>query len=455
MSNLVGQTLGQYQLLEIIHTGANTVYKGFQPSMNRYVAVKVLDSSQAGNPAFAQQFQQDMEFIAGLEHPNLLSILDYGQHNEWLYLVTRHVESGTLQDRLSQGYPQYNVQQAQQFIQPVADALDHLHSRGAVHGNLKPVNILIDPQGQPLVTDFGYTQGIDVGPQENAYLSPEQTQGGTVDRRTDVYALGVLLYHMLTGETPAPGMAPNPRLKRPDLPVAVEQIILTAMAQYPDQRYASARDFSNALEAVVRPQPVPVPVAPPPAVQAAPRPEPEQKGTSPVIWIGVVVVIILLLAGGCALFSGLLSGSPDEPVAPVVPPAVPTTPAEQPPPEAEQPPVAVIQAPDQAEVGEGIKFDAGASQSSNRIVSYAWEFGDGEGANAVSVRHTYKSPGVYNVILTVVDAEDLSGSSNFQINIVESSKERPTEEPPIEEPPTEEPPSIDPPPEEPPAEENQ
>jgi len=110
MTNLVGQTLGQYQILEIIHAGANTVYKGFQPSMNRYVAVKVLDSSQVGNPAFVQQFQQDMQFIAGLEHPGLLSVLDYGQQTEWLYLVTRHVESGTLKDRLSQSY-QYNLQQ--------------------------------------------------------------------------------------------------------------------------------------------------------------------------------------------------------------------------------------------------------------------------------------------------------------------------------------------------------
>jgi PKD repeat protein len=115
--------------------------------------------------------------------------------------------------------------------------------------------------------------------------------------------------------------------------------------------------------------------------------------------------------------------------------------------------VAVIQAPEQAEVGEGVRFDAGASQSANRIVSYAWEFGDGEGANAVSVRHTYRSPGVYNVILTVIDANDQTGTSNFQINIVESSMERPTEEPPVEEPPAEEPPAEEPPAEEPPAEE--
>ena len=89
-------------------------------------------------------------------------------------------------------------------------------------------------------------------------------------------------------------------------------------------------------------------------------------------------------------------------------------------------------------MGQGVRFDAGALQSSSRLVSYAWEFGDGEGANAVSVRHTYRSPGVYKMILTVTDANDLSGTSNFQINIVESSVERPTEEPPTPEPPAEE-----------------
>jgi serine/threonine-protein kinase len=337
--------------------------------------------------------------------------------------------------------------------------LDYLHGQGLVHGNLKPANILLNPQGQPLLTDFSYTQGVDLGVQENAYLSPEQAQGGAVDGRTDVYALGVLLYQMLTGETPAPGLAPNPRLKRPELPVEVERIILTAMAQYPDQRYPSAGAFSNALEAAVRPQPVPtpVPVSPPPAVQAAPQPEPEPKGSSPLIWIGVVVVVILLLAGGFFLFSGLLFNARNEPVAPA-----PTPPTEQQPPAPEQPPVqepeeqppaAVIQGPEQAEVGEGVNFDAGASQSTNRIVSYAWEFGDGEGANAVSVRHTYRSPGVYNVILTVTDANDLTGTSNFQINIVESSMERPTEEPPAEEPPAEEPPAEEPPAEQLPVEE--
>jgi serine/threonine-protein kinase len=410
MTNLVGQTLGQYQLIETIHDGANTVYKGFQPGMNRYVAVKVLDSTQAGNPAFVQQFQQDMQFIASLEHPGLLPVLDYGQQDEWLYLVTRHVESGTLQDRLTQGY-QYNIQQAKQLIHPIADALDYLHSKGAVHGNLKPANILIDQQGQPLLTDFGYTQGIDVGQQENAYLSPEQARGEPIDRRTDfyVYALGALLYELVIGQPPPVGGGPGPRSIRPDLPVAVEQVILKAMAQYPDQRFQSAGELSNALSAALAPQAAPVPVAQPvqpaPAPAPAPQPalaaQPESKGGTNwvMILIGVAVVCLLaVICSGLFAYFGVTSqdssespllvpifiGGPTDtpgPTEPEVPPAPEEPPVPEPPPEEPPPEEPPVQEP--------------------------------------------------------------------------PAEEPPAEEPPAEQPPAEEPPAQEPPAEEPPAEENQ
>ena len=202
MTNLVGQTVGQYQILEIIHEGENTVYKGFQPATNRYVAVKVLNPAQSADPAFVQQFQRDMQAITRLQHPALLPVLDYGQQNGLLYQVSPLVEGGTLESRLAQYHP---LPQAQALVAAVAGGLDYLHGQGLVHGNLKPTNVLLNPQGQPLLTDFGYTQGVDLGVQENTYLSPEQAQGGVVDRRTDVYALGVLLYHMLTRRNTGPG----------------------------------------------------------------------------------------------------------------------------------------------------------------------------------------------------------------------------------------------------------
>lgn len=164
--DLLGKTLGQYQLVEVVHAGENVVYKGFQSAFNRYVAVNVLSSIHAADPTFIQQFKQDMQRSAALEHPNILSVYDYGQQDDVLYIVTPFVEGGTLQGQISH---YYSLQQAQQIVQPITEALDYMHSLGLVHGNLKPSNILIDTQGQPLLTDFGYTQGIDVGWQENVY----------------------------------------------------------------------------------------------------------------------------------------------------------------------------------------------------------------------------------------------------------------------------------------------
>ena len=314
--DLLGKTIGQYQLVEVVHQGDNVVYKGFQPAFNRYVAVKVLSSIRAADPTFVQQFKQDMRRMAALEHPNILSVYDYGQQDDVLYTVTPFVEGGTLQEQISH---YYSLQQAQQIVQPIAEALGYMHRQGAVHGNLKPSNILIKAQGQPLLADFGYTQGIDVGERENVYLSPEQIQGGAVDQRADVYALGVLLYEMVTGEPPPIGSVPSPRLKRPDLPVDVEKVILRAMAQYPDQRFQGVDEFNHALATVLTPpiaQPVPVapaPQPPPPAVAPAPSPEPKKSRN----WIFYTITGLLFLCILAVVCTGLYSyvtGTDDSPI---------------------------------------------------------------------------------------------------------------------------------------------
>ena len=312
MTDLLGKTIGEYQLIELIHQGQNTIYKGFQPSTNRYVAVKVLRQSLAADPTFVQQFHQDMERIAGLEHPNLVRVYDYGQQDDLLYIVTRYVETGTLKDRLP---PALSLQGAQAMINPIAQALDYLHARNIVDGNLKPSNILIDSQGQPLLTDLGYTQGIDVAGQENIYLSPEQAQGTFADQRTDTYALGVLLYEMLIGEPPPVGATPSPRLKQPDLPVEVEKVILKAMAQYPDQRFQTPGAFRNALNMALTPQAAPAagpePAAAPPP--QAPPPAPRRGGPS---WVVVLLIglVALCLVAVCVVGAfGALSGQPAAP----------------------------------------------------------------------------------------------------------------------------------------------
>ncbi len=311
MTDLLGKTLGEYQLIELIYQGQNTIYKGFQPSTNRYVAVKILRQSLATDPAFVQQFHQDIERIAGLEHPNVLRVYDYGQQDDLLYIVTRYVETGTLKDRLP---PALSLQGAQAMINPIAEALDYLHARSIVHGNLKPSNILITPQGQPLLTDLGYTQGIDVAGQENVYLSPEQAQGAFADQRTDVYALGVLLYEILIGEPPAPGVTPSPRLKRPDLPIEVEKVILKAMAQYPDQRFQTPAALRNALNMALTPQAAPAAQPEPPAAlpPQAPPPAP-RRGPSWVLILLIGLVALCLLAVCAVGVFGALGGQPAAP----------------------------------------------------------------------------------------------------------------------------------------------
>ena len=134
MENLVGKTLGQYQLVEIIHQGENTVYKGFQPSLNRYVAVKVLNPARGQDSQFSQQFRQDMQQLVSIEHPNILTIYDYGQAEGVLYMVSRYIETGSLKDRIP---PAFEPQQAQTILNQITDALGVLHSRGIIHGNIK------------------------------------------------------------------------------------------------------------------------------------------------------------------------------------------------------------------------------------------------------------------------------------------------------------------------------
>jgi len=312
MTDLLGKTIGEYQLIELIYQGQNTIYKGFQPSMNRYVAVKVLRQSLAADPDFVQQFHQDMERIAGLEHPNLVRVYDYGQQDDLLYIVTRYVETGTLKDRLP---PAMSLQGAQAMINPIAEALDFLHGQGVVDGNLKPSNILINEQGQPLLTDIGYSQGIDVAGQENVYLSPEQAQGAFADQRTDVYALGVLLYEMLIAEPPPVGATPSPRLKQPDLPVEVEKVVLKAMAQYPDQRFQTPGALRNALTAALTPAAAPA-AAPEPAAAPPPQPPPAPEPRRGPSWVLILLVglLALCLLAVCAVGAfGALSGQPAAP----------------------------------------------------------------------------------------------------------------------------------------------
>ena len=293
MEDLTGKQLGSYHVAaQLGKGGMATVYKAYQPSMVRYVALKVLPRHLADeDPQFILRFQQEAHVLAQLQNPHILPVFDFGEAEGYTYLVMPLISGGTLADRL-RGQP-VPLTQAGTIIAQVGDALDYAHSRGVVHRDVKPSNVLLDERGNALLSDFGIAKLVE-GTQHftqtggilgtPAYMSPEQGLGAKIDRRCDIYSLGVILYQLVTGRVPFEAETPMavllkhindplppPRSWNPALPEAVERVILKALAKNPDDRYATAGDLTEALQltlsegAVI----VPVPMAPVPPIEAA------------------------------------------------------------------------------------------------------------------------------------------------------------------------------------------
>ena len=329
MSNLVGKTLGEYQLTEIIdQSGETFVFKGFQPSKNRYVAIKVLKPDVAQNSAIAQRFLQQAQLAEKMSHPNLLPVYSSGQEQGAYYRTSAFLEHGSLDNNLSRFY---NPREALGLFNQIIKALDYIHRQGYVHGNLKPANIFLDAGNSPLLADFGLAQPL--GAESSPYLSPEQLQGGVVDSRTDIYALGVVLFEVLTGAPPPLGMIVSLHSKRPGLPEAVEKVIFKAMAQNPDARYQSVDEFRNAFDYALRPpaRRQPAPVQTPRQTYATPAsvplPPPAKKDTN---WAAIILSIMLIavLCVGAWFLVGIIKNGDNTPVAPTDVPTAPTAPPE-------------------------------------------------------------------------------------------------------------------------------
>ncbi len=269
LEELVGKRLGPYRIEAILGKGAMaTVFKAYQASLDRHVAIKVLPPSFAAeSPAFSQRFQREAKAIARLYHPNILPVYDFGIHRNYSYIVMRYVEGA---QSLGQVIPaSLSHEQIIDLISQVASALAYAHAQGVIHRDVKPSNVLLDA-GWALLSDFGLVklhevaiQLTDVGKGIGtpAYMSPEQAQGGAVDQRTDIYALGVILYEMLTGTIPhdAPTSlgillkrttqpAFSPRTFNPAISKSLEQVMLRSLAIHPADRYDSAEDFIAALK---------------------------------------------------------------------------------------------------------------------------------------------------------------------------------------------------------------
>ncbi|MBC7251459.1 MAG: protein kinase, partial [Anaerolineae bacterium] len=343
MADLIGQNIGQYRILEQIGKGGMaTVYKAYQPSLDRYVAIKVLPPYFAHEEGFAERFIREARAIAKLTHPHILPIHDFGQEGDLSYIVTQYVEAGTLKDMLGQPM---DPRRASEIISQIAEALDYAHAQGVIHRDVKPSNVLMDRGTWVFLTDFGLAKMVEasqaltasgVGVGTPAYMSPEQGQGLKVDARSDVYSLGIVLYEMLTGRVPFEAETPMavvikhithplplPRQINPDIPESVERVILKALAKKPEDRFASTGEMAAALReavsqiptvpAVEVPPTAPVvekvsvapPPPPPPAAPPTERVEVEKVSAPrrkvPWVWVGAAAVAVVVLIGAALL----------------------------------------------------------------------------------------------------------------------------------------------------------
>ena len=298
MESLVGTKLGAYRIIKPLGEGGMaTVFKAYQPSADRFVAIKVLPRQFSIDENFNRRFRREASLLATFQHPFILPMFDYGEEEGYPFIVMPLVSGGTLAARLC-GEP-LPWEQIVQVISQVGQALDYAHAHGVVHRDVKPTNILLDERGNCLLTDFGIARMVEGTTQITAagsmigtpaYMAPEQAMGEKVEASADLYALGVVLYQMATGrvpfhaETPAAVLVklasdplPQPCQYNPAISEAVEGVITKALSKRPDRRYATAGEMSEALQAAlaqpgnVEPPALAAPVSaiqPPPASRA-------------------------------------------------------------------------------------------------------------------------------------------------------------------------------------------
>lgn len=326
------EKIGRYEIKsELGRGGMATVYRGYDPRFEREVAIKVLPPEMLhADPQFRTRFEREAKIIAQLEHRSIVPVYDVGEENDQPYFVMRYMGGGSLSDRIKKKI--FNVEDATRILENIAPGLDEAHSKGIIHRDLKPGNVLFDNKDIPFISDFGIAKMISseagnvtgsgiIG--TPAYMAPEQASGEILDGRADIYALGVLLYEMLTGKQPYEadtplGIAikhvtePVPHIldANPTLPRWIEKIISTAMAKNRDERFSTAVEMTETIKAFIRGE---QPVLPKDkssnkaTIKASPfnktvitKKVTKKKGFNPLLVI--VPVVILALAGSGIYF---------------------------------------------------------------------------------------------------------------------------------------------------------
>ncbi|HEU5227405.1 MAG TPA: serine/threonine-protein kinase [Ktedonobacteraceae bacterium] len=311
---LVGTILGTCKLQKLIGQGGmGAVFLAQQSHPPRQVAVKVLlpvtPLAQRQQAAFLESFRRETLVTASLQHPNIIPVYEYGEQSGLAYLIMPYLDGGSLRDELEQS-GQLPLPKIIDYLSQMAEALAVAHRQGIVHRDIKPANMMKTREGRLVLTDFGLVKIIAEGQWTQAqitgmgglvgtpdYMAPEQVLGGQIDARADLYALGVILYQMVTGTVPFKAdmamqvamqhvhAAPlSPRSLRPDLPVAAEQVVLRALAKNPHERYAHVQELAQAFRKAVEDQPGPVIAAPLAMGKAMGTPSLTRRGLLDPVW---------------------------------------------------------------------------------------------------------------------------------------------------------------------------
>ncbi len=337
---LIGTKIGSYEIIEAIGEGGMArIYKALHPELNRYVAIKVVHWGLQEDPEFTDRFRREAQAIASLRHPNIVQIFDFGKHESGYYMVMEFIDGSDLARQLYE-YKQNNElppqEQIIEVVKDVAAALDYAHQHEVIHRDIKPSNIMINSEGQSIVTDFGLvmlpghkshpTPGTTFGTPH--YIAPEQAiSSASALAASDIYSLGVIVFEMTTGRLPFEDESPLsvalkhvsdppplPSSINPDLPHEVEKVILKTLSKEPSDRFATATKMAMALESawekgfsglktpshfsITLPSYVPLPVSPdittkfptPSGVQANPKKK-EDKNSDTIFpdWLPLVI----------------------------------------------------------------------------------------------------------------------------------------------------------------------